>query len=78
VPTLNEGLAHRPTGDVGVEQDPHSRLAAGPRGRTLPVCRWGRDHGRRDLVPLLRLARVLFERLLYLARVRLIVGEGEV
>jgi hypothetical protein len=29
VTTLNEGLAHRPTGDMGVEQDPHPR-PAGP------------------------------------------------
>lgn len=54
-------LAHR-------NLDSHS-----PEMRTLAVCRRGRYYGRRGLVPLLRWARVLFEGLVYLARVRLVV-----
>lgn len=76
VATLGKSLAHRPTGDVGVEQDLHLCPAC-PKNRTLAAClrRW--DHGRRDLMPLLGRARVLLKRLVYLARVHLIVGEGE-
>ncbi len=49
-----------------------------PEMCTLAVCRRGRYHGRRDFVPLLRRAPVLFEGLVHLARVRLVVGEREV
>jgi hypothetical protein len=77
VAILGKGLAHRPTGDVGVEQDPHPQPTWRVE-RTL-AGRWrGWDHGRGDLVPLLRQARVLLERLVYLAWVRLVVGEGEI
>src|SRR5215203_2963409 len=44
----------------------------------LAARRWSRYHGRRDLVPLFRRARIIFECLVYLARVCLVVGECEI
>jgi hypothetical protein len=58
VATLGKGLAHRRTEDVGVEQELHA-CPARLENRILAarLLRW--DHGRRDLVPLLRRARDL-------------------
>ncbi len=41
VPTLDEGVAHRPSGYAGVAQEPHPRPAR-PWGHTLAVCGPGR------------------------------------
>jgi hypothetical protein len=45
VAILGKSLAHRPTGDVGAEQDPHPRSAY-PKNGTLAVRLRGWDRGR--------------------------------
>lgn len=77
VAALGKSLAHRPAVDVGVEQELHVHPAS-PENHTLAARLRGWDHGRRDLMPLLRRAGVLLECLVYLAWVHLVVGEGEV
>lgn len=70
VTAFSESLAHGTAGDVGIEQEPHLPRTL-VEGCTLSVRGRGRYHGRRDPMPLLRRTGVLFERLDYLARVRL-------